>query len=259
MMTPPLAPSPVGPDYYLRPEVVRRYAGQSTLQRAEQVILGRIGERRLAASRVLDLGVGGGRTTAALAGRCRGYVGVDLSEPMIAACRQRFPGLHLEVADARALPFADAAFDLVLFSFNGIDLVGDAAQRRQVLAECARVLAPGGAMIHSSHNLNWLDSRAAVRWAGSLRVYLETQHFWGRMRRLNRDRLRQAGPGPVELIDPCNGGATRYLRPEAMIDECRAAGWRRVHLFDLAGHERVDGPEIAAARDPWLYLMSEGR
>lgn len=95
--------------------------------------------------RVLDLGVGPGVSAFAVLDvwpECT-CVGVDLSEQMLARARklaEREAGaLELVWADATALPFEEAAFDgLVAHSF--LYLVPD---RAAVLAEAARVLAPG--------------------------------------------------------------------------------------------------------------------
>src|SRR5262249_13250127 len=52
---------------------------------------------------ILDLGVGGGRTTKFLSDRASRYLGVDYSQPMIDACRRKFPKLEFVVADAADL------------------------------------------------------------------------------------------------------------------------------------------------------------
>ena len=48
--------------------------------------------------------------------------------------------------------FADASFDAVVISFNGIDCVFPEERRWQCLRECGRVLRAGGVFIFSSHN-----------------------------------------------------------------------------------------------------------
>lgn len=253
--------SPDWASFYGSDEVVRSYSRGHVLQPPEQAILAQLGDAVLARSRVLDLGVGGGRTTPALASRCAGYVGADFAEPMVEACRQRFADLmqrgdvSFEVADARALPFAQASFDLVLFSFNGLDLVGGGEQRRQSLRECRRVLRAGGRFIFSSQNLNWLDSRRHVRWEG-WRDYLETQLFWSRMRWLNRRRWPMRLQ-EVELVDPYGGGLTTYLRPAEMLRQCQAAGWPKVRAYGIDGRVIAPGAELDATGDPWIYFLCE--
>ncbi|WP_200946154.1 class I SAM-dependent methyltransferase [Rhodanobacter sp. Root561] len=54
--------------------------------------------------------------------------------------------VELKTADMRALPFADASFDLVVSSV-AIHNIGDAAGRDQAIDEAWRVLRPGGQLL----------------------------------------------------------------------------------------------------------------
>lgn len=101
---------------------------------------------------LLDVGCGTGRVTHHLAHIDPAVIGVDYSEPMIEGARKRFPGIAFQVADVRALPFPDATFDAVVFSFNGLDYLYPHGERRKAIIEIARVLKLGGYFIYSSHN-----------------------------------------------------------------------------------------------------------
>ena len=150
---------------YSAPEIVAQYAGMDSLSACEQLLF----DAYLQPGKsILDIGVGGGRTSPYLCQRASRYVGVDYSEEMIRACRSRFPHLQFEVADASDLSqFADASFDSVVFSFNGIDCL-TREKRENCLRECYRVLKPGGVYVMSSHNprslfLNWKWDRDRLR------------------------------------------------------------------------------------------------
>ena len=107
--------------------------------------------------RILDIGVGGGRTTAALLDISEDYIGVDYMQEMVDSCRGRFPGVRFEWADARAMPqFSDNSFDLIVFSANGICMV-DHAGRMAVLREVRRLLAPGGVFLFTTYNRNSVE------------------------------------------------------------------------------------------------------
>src|SRR5271156_5460549 len=102
---------------------------------------------------ILDLGVGGGRTTAYLSSIAGRYVGVDYASEMVAACRNKFPQLEFETENASDLSrFATSSFDAVVMAFNGIDYVIPDEIRFRALREIHRVLKPEGTLIFSSHN-----------------------------------------------------------------------------------------------------------
>jgi trans-aconitate 2-methyltransferase len=107
------------------------YYSQSSLQQAmAQEQIGRLALE--GNERILDIGCGDGKVTAAIAARVpRGSVlGVDPSRDMVAFASSHFgppahANLRFEVADARALPFRDE-FDLVV-SFNVLHWVPEQA------------------------------------------------------------------------------------------------------------------------------------
>ena len=91
---------------------------------------------------VLDVGTGTGLVLRALRDRDAGLhlTGIDLSGGMLEVARAALPDAELVEGDATALPFADAAFDLVTCA-TSLHLFPDAAS---ALAEWVRVLRPGG-------------------------------------------------------------------------------------------------------------------
>lgn len=151
---------------YRAPEVVAHYAGLDYLTACERQLFDTHLKRGMV---ILDLGVGGGRTTPYLSDLACCYVGVDYAEEMIRVCRSKYPGLQFEVADAADLSrFADDFFDAIVFSFNGIDYLAPDQKRQQCLQQCHRVLKQGGVFIFSSHNprslfVGWDWDRARLR------------------------------------------------------------------------------------------------
>jgi len=153
---------------YRVPEVASHYATLNYLTPCEQLLFRTYIKPGMT---VLDLGVGGGRTTPYLAKIASHYVGVDYSEPMIHACRRKFPDFNFLLADACDLSsFEDASFDAIVFSFNGLDSVVPDENRSRCLRECWRVLRPAGVFVFSSHNPRSLLVR--VDWdSGRLRAF----------------------------------------------------------------------------------------
>jgi SAM-dependent methyltransferase len=95
-----------------------------------------------ASARILDAGCGTGGVLAALSRRGEA-VGVDPDPGAAAAAAERVPGADVRVADAAALPFGDAAFDVVCC----LDVVEHVDDDRAVLRELRRVTRPGGRLV----------------------------------------------------------------------------------------------------------------
>jgi SAM-dependent methyltransferase len=114
---------------------------------------------RLAADRargrpVLDLGVGGGRTTSLLRLVSSQYIGIDYTPELVDLCGSRHPDADIRLGDARDLSgIPDGSQGLVVFSNNGIDAV-DHEGRTKILAEAHRVLEIGGTLCYSTLNKN---------------------------------------------------------------------------------------------------------
>ena len=90
---------------------------------------------------VLDVATGTGLVAEALLSRGFRVTGLDQSPGMLAAARRRFAGrVELVEASADALPFPDASFDHLTFTYL-LRYVDDPAA---TLEELARVVRPGG-------------------------------------------------------------------------------------------------------------------
>jgi len=144
------------------PQLVReQYASEANLRARQALYEEREGEnppdvlwRKLEEWRprtVLEVGGGEGE----LAARMRDKIGasvtfLDQSERMVEVARAR--GLDAHLGDVQHLPFADASFDTVvaawmLYHVQDID---------RALAEIARVLEPGGALVAVTNSLRHL-------------------------------------------------------------------------------------------------------
>src|SRR5258706_3427623 len=144
---------------YNTPEVAEHYASLDYLSPCEQALFDAFLKQGDA---ILDLGVGGGRTTPYLSSLASFYVGVDYAPKMVVACQQKFPRLKFLVADAANLaPLDNRTFDSVVMAFNGMDYLIPTESRRQGLAEIHRVLRKDGVLIFSSHNPRAIFSRPA--------------------------------------------------------------------------------------------------
>jgi len=178
---------------------------------------------------ILDVGVGGGRTTRLLRLLSDDYVAVDYTQEMVDACRANFPDADVRLSDARDLSqFETGRFALVVFSYNGLDAIGH-FDRLTALAEMARVLAPGGVLLYSTHNLDGPCHRATpLRLAGS-----PVAHTWTRAYRIGFAILRLL-QAPVVLPRAIRN--YRRLQALAIGHGSWAIGPNEAHDFGLLVH-----------------------
>lgn len=111
----------------------------------------------LAGLDVLEVGAGAAQGSRWCAAQGARVVATDLSAGMLTqAVRLNAASptpVPLVRADARALPFADASFDVAFTAFGALPFVADTAT---VHREVARVLRPGGRWVFSvTHPIRW--------------------------------------------------------------------------------------------------------
>ena len=109
-----------------------------------------------AGKRVLDVACGPGHVAAAAAARGAVAQGLDFSAAMVDIARNTYPGIAVTEGDAEDLPYADGAFDAVISGFG----IHHVPRPEAALAECRRVLAPGGRVAFSvwavpAENIAW--------------------------------------------------------------------------------------------------------
>ncbi|CAN5374920.1 hypothetical protein BH11MYX1_BH11MYX1_02350 [soil metagenome] len=113
------------------------------------------------AQRVLDLGCGAGFLSNFLAERGHRVTGLDAVDDnlAVASSYDRTGSANYLIGDARALPFPDASFDAVC----AMDLLEHFEDPSAVVAEAARVLAPGGLFFFHTFNRTWLANLVVVK------------------------------------------------------------------------------------------------
>ena len=146
--------------------------------------------------RVLDLGCGAGRFTAALGA---GAVGVDVAEAALERARENAPAADLRLMDGETIPLAHGAVDLVWCS----EVLEHVPGVLGLLQEVRRVLAPGGRLLATTpgHPLPRRVAIAALRFDAHFDPLGQHVRFFTR-RSLDR-ALRAARLEPVRI----SGGA----------------------------------------------------
>jgi len=132
--------------------------------------------------KALDVGCGEGRFCRMLAARGVSVTGLDPTPSLIAAARARDPnGAYVEARGER-LPCPNDSFDLVVSYLSLIDIDDFEA----AIAEMARVLKPGGALLIANLNgfntagaeSGWLRGAQDELIAYPVDHYLEPRVFW---------------------------------------------------------------------------------
>jgi SAM-dependent methyltransferase len=111
------------------------------------VVYERLAER-CAGRDVLEAGCGEGYGADLIADVARRVIGLDYDESAVAHVKARYPRVEMLHGNLASLPLPDGAVDVVV-NFQVIEHLWDQAQ---FVAECRRVLRPGGVLLMSTPN-----------------------------------------------------------------------------------------------------------
>jgi SAM-dependent methyltransferase len=198
-----------------------------------------------AGERVLDVGAGAGNASLPAAARGADVTASDITPELLAEAARRAAaaGLELRVqeADAQALPFGDASFDVAMSCVGAIF----APTQADVASELARVLRPGGRLAM----LNWRPTGRWGRFGEALRPFQpphvtgsDPPEAWGdeaHVRGLFGDRLRDLRFTP---------GVWRFegfADAHELLAFFRAVNGPLITLYERIGEDRA--PELDAA------------
>jgi demethylmenaquinone methyltransferase/2-methoxy-6-polyprenyl-1,4-benzoquinol methylase len=171
--------------------------------------------------RLLDLCCGTGDLALELRATGAEVHGADFTAPMLSLAFAKALRTEQDTAwvraDAQALPYADASFDAVTIAFG----IRNVADPRRALAECRRVLRPGGRLAV----LEFFPVRNRL-WRALFRLY-----FVGILPRIAR--LFRVGRGGAYAYLPASVDA--FPRHEVFADWMRAVGFPQVSDRPLTG------------------------
>jgi len=210
-----------------------------------------------AGQRALDVACGTGVLARALADRVgpRGAVtGLDINEGMLAVARRQAPGIEWRHGAAEALPFTDAAFDVVVSQF-GLMFFQD---RPKAIGEMLRVLRPGGRLAVAV----WDALDRTPGYAAFVRLLerlfgretaeaLRSPFVLGDTHAL-RALFREGGVPDARIVT--HEGSARFPSIESWVFT-DVKGWTAADLIDEAGYARL---LAAADRELRPFVTAQG-
>ena len=115
--------------------------------------------------RIADIGCGGGFLTNYLSVRYKSVFGLDASESSLAVAKSKDATQKVQyiIGDAYKLPYETASMDVVC----AMDFLEHVERPEDVVAECSRILQPGGIFFFHTFNrnvLSWLIVIKFMEW-----------------------------------------------------------------------------------------------
>jgi ubiquinone/menaquinone biosynthesis C-methylase UbiE len=242
---------------YARAKVVDWYGELDFVHPAEAVILEKL-RPEIKGKKLLDIGIGGGRTTRFLRDFSNDYTGIDYTSASIDIAKRKFPDANLLCCDARDLSIFPAdSFALVLFSLNGIDYVAH-EDRLRILNEAFRVLQPGGFFVFSTHNRDYRNFNKLAWQEGFqfklnfLKSCLYTLAFLPKHLKMKRHEVLSDEYAIIN--DNAHGFSllSYYISIDKQRAQLEVAGFANTEAYDM------DGKQVDADRDSaWIYYLTQ--
>ena len=240
---------------YAARDVLEWYEDLDFILKPETAIIERI-RTAIEGKKLLDIGIGAGRTTKFLLKVSQDYTGIDYTRDFIELAQKKYPGANLIHCDARELSiFADQAFDFVLSSLNAIDYMihGD---RIKCLKEIRRVLKPGGFFMFSTHNrdykyfdkLPWHEPKFDLN-----QIKSSIYTFMHLPRHLRMKKYETRTESHAIINDSAHGFSllAYYIGHDAQVKQLLENGFDEVDAYDMNG-DIIEGDR----NFPWTYYLA---
>lgn len=245
---------------YSSQNVVEKYSKYNSLQKGEIKVFEKF-KNKIIHGKVLDIGIGAGRTTNHLLSIVKEYIGVDFSQPFVDYCKTKFKdhsNLTIQYGDARQLDaLQDHDFDFILFSFNGIDYV-DFEGRKKILNEFSRLLKTDGVLCFSFHNKNNLDQLYSFQFPRNPFKYFSE---WTRMKKILKINGKKENYKNKDWFIFKDGGenftiSTFYIDAFFQRECLRDLGFTTFYFHDAISGKQLNESDLSGSTTPWLYISA---
>jgi len=206
-------------------------------------------------TKMLDIGVGAGRTSYTFAPIVKDYTGIDYSYKMIEKCKMiigESDSVRFDFQDATDLSrYKDERFDFVLFSMNGICSVGH-DDRVKILAEVHKVMDDDGLFFFSTQSLHTFpdhfpfkivlpefDKRKPFHWAYKWAKLFSRKYKVNKMyRRANINEICDMPWSILVTGDHDFKMGIYHSKPDYQVKQLEDAGFNVMTVYDEKGNER---------------------
>lgn len=235
--------------------VVNWYANLSELTAIEKSVF-KTYEGIITEANLLDIGIGGGRTTQYLVSKAKNYTGIDYALEFVKHAKHKFPEADIRLMDARDLSsFKDNTFDFVNFSFNGIDYV-DLKNRVKILNEVNRVLKPNGVFFFSTHNkshstfnkLPWRNNRNSLY--TNIKTFIKLAPFLPVHNKKKSEEVYNADYAIVNDSAHNFSLMTFYTSPQFLKEQLVTSKFSDIEMFLKNGNRETD-----EKLDDWIFAV----
>ena len=245
-------------DIYQKEDVVNIYSRKTFLLEPEKKILSIIKDD-IKNAKVLDIGVGGGRTTLYFSKKAKRYVGIDYSSKMIDICNEKYgtyDTISFKVLAARNLDSLEKKyFDIILFSYNGLDCI-DIKHRKNVLEGITKLLKDGGKFIFSMHNINHIKFMYNLYSGYSPKIHIK------RFFRIIRLLMHNGFPAKYEKMDYTQftdsahnfRNTHTYSSLPAEINTLKHLGYSSIRAFSCNNGDEMMLKSLKSYTEPWVYF-----
>lgn len=241
---------------YTSKPVLSWYQELDVIQEPERAILEKISPL-IKDKRLLDISIGGGRTTKFLLPISRDYVGIDYAPDLVETAKSRYPEAIILCRDARDLTnFDDATFDFALSSNNGLDYMVH-EDRIRVMKEICRVLRAGGLFMFSTHNRDY-QHFDRLPWQQGLSFELNhlkncVHALYYFPKHLSMKRHAVHSDEYAVINDNAHGYSllTYYISINKQIEQLKQVGFVDTEAYDFEG--KVQESDTTS---PWIYYLA---